>query len=142
MKRQTYFFVVLAVLAFAGNGFSQSGGIIDSVVNVIAKDGIFIVGGTGKEPFSQQACALPEVFNFLDSAGATYITQIFPGFDPAETLTVNQEGDTVKLIDLSQYYQIEFDDSVWWEDLCSAWVAIDNWQGAYGHNAIYILEKI
>jgi hypothetical protein len=70
MKRQTFFFVVLAVLAFAGNGFSQSGGIIDSVVDVIAKNGIFTIGGSGKEPFTQQACALPEVFNFLDSAGA------------------------------------------------------------------------
>jgi hypothetical protein len=142
MKRQTFFSVVVVVLTLVGNSYSQTGGIIDSVVNVIAKDGVFIVGGTGKEPFSQQACALLEVFNFLDSAGATYITQIFPGFDPAETLTVNQEGDTVKLIDLSQYYQIEFDDSVWWEDLCSAWVAIDNWQGEYGNNTIHILEKI
>jgi|GEM_PF-6554793 len=47
MKRQAFFFVMLAVLTFAGSSFSQSGGLIDSAVNVIAKDGILSPGENG-----------------------------------------------------------------------------------------------
>jgi subtilisin family serine protease len=104
---------------------AQGGGQINNEIHVIAADEVFQIAGSGKVSFSTEAVAAQQVYSFLDSAGAVTVWRIFPEFVRAETLSTNREGDTVRLIDLSKYYGIEFSDSVSWAALDSAWHGSD-----------------
>ncbi|HWR83290.1 MAG TPA: S8 family serine peptidase [Candidatus Deferrimicrobium sp.] len=126
--KKTCSYSITVCLTLAALGMCQAGGENPHAVNVIAKENLFGFGGSGKISPEYSNCSSAEVSAFLDSLGALYLSKIFPNFDSADTLSVNEEGDTVTLINLSEYYQIEFADSVHWQDLQSAWAGTDSFE--------------
>ncbi|MEW6049566.1 MAG: S8 family serine peptidase [Candidatus Zixiibacteriota bacterium] len=90
-----------------------------TVVTVI-KDAVLTGPVSGKVAVSS-AIADTTLLHFLDSTGATNICRIFPDFDPADTISTDRHGETVRLINLAEYYTLEFADSVWWHELAAAY---------------------
>lgn len=95
-------------------------GFFNNAVYVTAGDGVFALNSGGKQPLSQ-ALACDEVRDFLETAGATTAQRVFPNFQPSDTLSYDEFGNPVRLIDLSRYYKIQFNDSVFWKDLLASW---------------------
>ena len=125
MDRVRLVLSVLALLLFAP---AVRGEFISNQVTVIAKGEIFNVSGAGRIAVSPASVTAAQILGFLDSAGAIYVTRVFPDFNRADTITTNREGEAVKLIDLSEYFMVDFVDSVSWQALDSAWVGTDSFQ--------------
>ena len=94
-------------------------GYFPNAVYALAEDGIFPDSEAGKRGVSLSTS--PKISEFLTSFGAVSVKQVFPDFNPADTIMKNRDGTPVRLINLAQYYRIEFSDSVWWEDLQQAY---------------------
>jgi subtilisin family serine protease len=118
--------LVLVIMASAS--MASDAAIDPNAVFVIAQGGLFDFQGAAKVALADAGLGNMDVYDFLDSAGATSIKRVFPEFQPDDTLFVNSEGDAVHLINLSEYYQIEFADSVDWQNLDSNWAGTDSFQ--------------
>jgi subtilisin family serine protease len=119
---------IMALLLFAQMALAQNATINPQAVYILAQGGLFGISGPGKVTLANAGLTNMAIYSFLDSAGATGIEKIFPDYNPPETLYVNYEGDSVRLLNLSQYYRIEFADSIDWRDLDSSWTGTDSFQ--------------
>jgi len=77
----------------------------------------------------------------LTSFGAVSVEQVFPDFNPGDTVKTNRDGTTVRLINLARYYRIEFNDSVWWEDLRAAWAGDSSFQ-IVGQAQYFVADEV